>query len=336
MQKIPDDIHDIQQRSLDSDLLQSHFHTRELTGELVEQATALIWNPILRQYLINAPQRMNRREGAGDCPFCTDIVEGKVGPDTQTWLHPNDFPPFHPPIGEAYVVIYNRDHHRAFTQLTVDEVYAVTLLWRELYRDLSSCYPAVMIFENSSESVGRTQHHPHGQAYGVKFIPSMLEREFETVLQDDHERRGCPFCRIQAELTGSVYEVAANTTWEAFLPPYVRYPCETHLYPQRHTANIGGISDEELHDLAELLVQVVQGYNALYDGAMAPMPYLLGLHQLADARFHLHIEILAIGRAPGKLKYAASSESLWNLWTNDSSPVQKAQTLRETIAALKV
>ena len=301
----------------------------------MEQDSALIWNPILRQYLVNAPHRMNRREGTNACPFCEDIREGRVGPDTQVWLHPNDFPPFRPPIGEAYVVIYNRDHHRTFTQLTVDEVYAVTRLWRDLYRDLSSRYPTVMIFENSGESIGQTQHHPHGQAYGVSVIPPLLEREYETVLQDDAEGQDCPFCRVREELSSSEYEVAANATWEAFLPPFVRYPYETHLYCKRHVANLAEMHDAELHDLAALLLHVVRGYNALYDGAMAPMPYVLGLHQLADSRFHLHVEILAIGRAPGKLKYAASSESLWGLWTNDSSPVQKAQELREAIAKTK-
>jgi UDPglucose--hexose-1-phosphate uridylyltransferase len=133
-------------------------------------------------------------------------------------------------------------------------------------------------------------------------------------------------------MTSSDQQVAANGTWQAFLPPYVRYPYETHLYPQRHVANLAEMLDHELRDLAALLLTVVQGYNALYDGAMAPMPYLLGIHQLADERFHLHVEILAIERAPGKLKYAASSESIWGLWTNDSSPVKKAQELREAIA----
>jgi len=297
----------------------------------MEQETALIWNPILHQYLINAPNRMNRREGTNICPFCEDIREGKVGAGTQVWLHPNDFPPFHPPVGEAYVVIYNRDHSRTFTQLTVDEVYSVTLLWRDLYRDLASRYPTVMIFENSGESIGQTQHHPHGQAYGVSFIPPVLERELETVLQNDREGRGCPFCLVRAELSGSEYEVTANATWEAFLPPYARYPYETHFYPRRHLANLAEMRDAELRDLAAVLLQVVQGYNALSDGTMAPMPYLLGLHQLVDTRFHLHVEILAMSRAPGKLKYAASSESLWGLWTNDSSPVQKARELREAI-----
>ena len=295
-----------------------------------------IWNPILRQYVINAPHRMNRREGSIACAFCEDITKGRVSPDAQVWLHPNDFPPLQPPVGEAYVVIYNRDHHRTFTQLTVDEVNAVTLLWRDLYRDLSSRYPTVMIFENSGESIGQTQHHPHGQAFGVSIIPPILERELETVVQDDREGRGCPFCRVRADLSDSEYQVAANTTWQAFLPPYVRYPYETHLYPRRHVANLAEMQDAELRDFAALLLQVVRGYNALYDGAMAPMPYLLGLHQLAGSRFHLHVEILAIGRAPGKLKYAASSESLWGLWTNDSSPAQKAQELREAIRRMEV
>ena len=302
----------------------------------MEQSTPLVWNPILRQYLVNAAHRMNRREGTNACPFCEDMTQGKVGPDTQVWLHPNDFPPLQPPVGEDFVVIYNRDHHRSFVQLTVDEVNAVTLLWQELYRDLASRYPTVMIFENSGESIGQTQHHPHGQAFGVAVIPPVLEREMETVVLDDAAGRGCPFCRVRSELTESTCQVAANATWQAFVPPYVRYPYETHLYPRRHVANLAGMQEDELRDLAALLLQVVRGFNALNDGAMAPMPYLLGLHQLADERFHLHVEILAIGRAPGKLKYAASSESIWGLWTNDSAPQQKAQELREAIARVEL
>ncbi len=257
----------------------------------------MIWNPIVRQYLVNAPNRMNRREGTTACPFCADIDAGKVAPDAQVWLHPNDFSPFSPPIGEAYVVIYHHDHQRRFTQLSVDEVSAVTRLWRDLYRSLAEHYAAVMIFENSGSAIGQTQQHPHGQAYGVSIIPPTLERELETVIQDDQMGRGCPFCRVRRELSGAVYELATNPTWQAFLPPYARYPYETHLYPRRHVAHLGLLQDEELCEFAELLLRVIRGYNALFDGAMAPMPYLLGIHQVADERFHLHVEIQAIARA---------------------------------------
>jgi UDPglucose--hexose-1-phosphate uridylyltransferase len=296
-----------------------------------EQATPFVWNPILRHYLLNAPHRMNRREGTSACPFCADITSGKVAPHTRVWLHPNDFPPMQPPAGEAYVVIYSQDHQRSFTQLSIDEVYEVTLLWRDLYRDLASRYATVMIFENNGVAIGQTQHHPHGQAYGLAKIPPLLERELETVVQADEAGRGCPFCATRAELSGQPFEVAANLTWQVFLPPYARYPYETHFYARRHVANLASMRDEELRDLAALLLDVIRGYNALADGTMAPMPYMLGIHQLADERFHLHIEILAVGRAPGKLKYAASSESLWGLWTNDSAPAEKARELRLAI-----
>ena len=188
-----------------------------------------------------------------------------------------------------------------------------------------------MIFENNGTSIGQTQFHPHGQTFGVSVIPPTLERELATVEEDYKAGRGCPFCRVQEALTDGEHEVFANKTWQAFLPPYVRYPYETHLYPRRHVANIGVMEDDELRDFAAVLLTVIRGYNALFDGAMAPMPYLLGLHQLADEHFHFHVEILAIGRAPGKLKFAASSESIWGLWANDSNPVQKAQELREAI-----
>jgi len=296
-----------------------------------EYTTPLVWNPILRQHLVNAAHRANRREGTNECPFCADITNGRVGPETNVWLHPNDFPPFKPPVGEAYVVIYSRNHDKKFTQLTVDEVFDVTKLWREVYNDLSRRYRTVMIFENSGTAIGQTQFHPHGQAYGVSVLPATLEREFETVVIDDEAGSGCPFCRVREELNEGEHQVAANATWQAFLPPYVRYPYETHLYPRRHVANIGAMQDDELRDLADLLLTVIRGYNKLSDGAMAPMPYLMGLHQLADERFHFHVEILAIGRAPGKLKYAASSEAVWGLWTNDSSPAQKAGELRAAI-----
>lgn len=41
----------------------------------MEHTTPLIWNPILRQYLVNAPRRMSRREGTSVCPFCADITD---------------------------------------------------------------------------------------------------------------------------------------------------------------------------------------------------------------------------------------------------------------------
>ncbi len=60
---------------------------------------------------------------------------------------------------------------------------------------------------------------------------------------------------------------------------------------------------------------------------------MLVVHQLADERYHLHVELLPVARAPGKLKYAASAESGFGLWLNDALPEVKAQELRAAIEA---
>src|SRR5262249_28447723 len=107
----------------------------------VDPPTPLVWNPILRQHVINAPHRMSRREGSAQCPFCADLTEGRIGPDVQAWVCPNDFPPLRPPAGEAHLIIYSREHHRTFWEMSIDEVEIVTRLWRDAYRDLATRYP---------------------------------------------------------------------------------------------------------------------------------------------------------------------------------------------------
>ena len=78
-------------------------------------------------------------------------------------------------------------------------------------------------------------------------------------------------------------------------------------------------------ELAALLPRLIRMYNAVFAG---PMPYMLAVHQLADERYHLHIELLPVGRAPGKLKLAASSETAWGFWLNDALPEVAAAQLR--------
>jgi UDPglucose--hexose-1-phosphate uridylyltransferase len=64
------------------------------------------------------------------------------------------------------------------------------------------------------------------------------------------------------------------------------------------------------------------------------MPYMLALHQFEDACFHFHVELLPVGRAPGKLKLAASSEMAFGFWMNDSFPEDKATELRAALEVL--
>lgn len=300
--------------------------------------TRLVWNPFLGEFVGQAPGRMRRREQTAECPFCADLTSGRVPPGTQAWIRPNDFPAVRPPIGECHILIYSADHHRSFADLSVVEALRVFGLWRQIYAELAPRYPAVMTWETSGAEIGQTQFHPHGQTYAISVVPDMLARELAAVERAAVERAACPFCAERGdEERGQRRVVFAGAHWTAFVPHYARYPYQLRVTPRRHVPNVAAIDGEgaeteteaEAEELMALLPRLVRAYHRVFQ---APMPYMLALHQLADERFHFHIELLPVGRAPDKLKLAASSEMAWGFWMNDSFPEAKAAELRSALA----
>jgi UDPglucose--hexose-1-phosphate uridylyltransferase len=290
--------------------------------------TRLVWDPFLCVYLAQSPARMGRREHADDCPFCADLTSGRVAPETPAWIRPNDFPPLRPPQGEAYILIYSADHNQTFADLNVAGVVRVIGLWRQIYADLSARYPCVMTWETSGEAIGQTQRHPHGQTYGLSVLPDTMVRELDAVERAERQGAGCPFCaEVCAESEGPRV-VLSGARWLAFIPAYARYPYQTHLVPHAHFPSVAGLDEAQAEELAPMLMRTIRAYNHVFQ---APMPYMLALHQLADPRYHFHIELLPVGRAPGKLKLVASAEAAWGFWLNDSLPEVKAAELRAAI-----
>lgn len=297
-------------------------------GQTDQSQPRLVWNPLLGEFLAQSPGRMRRREGATECPFCADLRDGRAPTDAQAWIRPNDFPALTPPIGECYVFIYSQDHERTFADLRPHEVGRVIGLWQDLYDDLSTRYACVMTWETSGAAIGQTQRHPHGQTYGVAVVPPTLAREMASVERAYANGEGCLFCRLLTEQQHESLTVARGAHWQAFVPPFARYPYEIHVYPRRHMSAVGHLprNAEEVAELAALLPRLIRVYNWVFEG---PMPYMIAVHQLADERYHLHIKLLPVGRAPGKLKLAASSEMAWGFWLNDTFPEASAQTLRD-------
>ncbi len=259
---------------------------------------------------------MNRREGATTCPFCDDVRLGIAPAGASAWARPNDFPPLEPPAGECYIIIYSREHEQTFLDLPQTQMREVVRVWQTLYTDLAARYACVMIFENNGAEIGQTQRHPHGQTYAVSQLPDVIARELAAARREAEAGHGCIFCTIlDAELAGPRL-IEQSEHWAAFVPPYARYPYEVHVYPRRHLPDMRDLGEDESQELGGLLLRVARAYNVLQGGALAPMPYMLGIHQLADERFHLHIELLPARRAPNKLKFPASAETAFGLWSN--------------------
>jgi UDPglucose--hexose-1-phosphate uridylyltransferase len=291
----------------------------------------LVWNPFLAEYTGQAPARMRRRELTDQCPFCADLTSGRVPPGTQAWIRPNDFPAFRPPIGECLILIYSGDHDRLFSDLDVADVLRIVGLWQRVYADLAPRYAGIMTWETSGAEIGQTQFHPHGQTYGISVLPDVMVRELAAIERAAAEGLGCPFCdELRTESEG-LRAVVDGEHWLGFVPPYARYPYQVRLVPRDHVPAVTGVSADgpAAAELAQVLLRLIRAYNRAFQ---APMPYMLALHQLDDERFHFHIELLPVGRAPGKLKLAASSEMAWGFWMNDSFPEVKAAELRDLLA----
>jgi len=266
------------------------------------------------------------------CAFCDDLRLGKVAPGANAWARPNDFPPLVPPAGECYIVIYSREHDQTFQELSDQQIEEVVRVWQTLYTDLAARYACVMIFENSGAEIGQTQRHPHGQTYAVSQLPDTLARELAAAEHEAQAGRGCLFCNLLAEELAGPRLILQTEHWAAFVPPYARYPYEVHLYSRRHLPDLQDMREDERRELGILLVRITRAYNQLQGGALAPMPYMLGMHQLAHERFHFHVELLPTRRAPNKLKFPASAETAFGLWSNESLPGEKAAELRAVLA----
>lgn len=294
----------------------------------------IVMNPLLGTEVVQTPGRMNRREGVSHCPFCEDIVSGRWPTNQETWIRPNDFPPLRAPVGECFIVLYARNHDTPFYALEIDGIAQVVDLWQDVYEQLSQRYACVMTFENSGEEIGQTQRHPHGQTYGVSFIPPTVASELQQIHAHQDATGACLLCDIVDREIAGERIVLASDEWIGFIPQWAKYPYEVHLYARKHLSNLGDMPRNGVaaRELATALHQIVRAYNSIYQ---TPMPYMLVIHQLQDPAYHVHLELLPVGRAPGKLKFAASSESGFGLWLNDSIPEQKAVELRQIIQSMQ-
>src|SRR5258706_7482489 len=158
-------------------------------------------------------------------------------------------------------------------------------------------------------------------------MPEMLGRELAAVERDEAAGDLCPFCaEVRAESAGPRI-VLEGAHWVAFIPAYARYPYQVRLTSRAPASAIPGIAEgEPMAERAASLPRIIRAYNRVFQ---APMPYMLALHQLADERFHLHVELLPVGRAPGKLKLAARCEMAGGFWTKDSFPEVKSAERRD-------
>lgn len=316
----------------------------------------LRWHPLLGEWVATATHRQDRTflPPADFCPLCptkpggfpTEIPE----PDYDIVVFENRFPSLspeppepavegdelyavRPSFGECEVVVYTPNHSSTLAKEPVEQIYKLVKVWRDRFRELSAreYVKYVFIFENKGEAIGVTLHHPHGQIYAYPFVPPRVQRELDQSKKHLADTGECLLCSIvRKETAFGKRMIAENASFAAYIPFFARYPYELHMASKRHVKDMTEFTGEEQADLAEILKQVLVGFDNLFD---ISFPYMMVMHQQpSDGKdydyYHFHIEFYPPLRTATKLKYLAGSESGAGLFINDTLAEEKAAELR--------
>jgi UDPglucose--hexose-1-phosphate uridylyltransferase len=243
--------------------------------------------------------------------------------------------PGRPATGRCEVVCFTSDHDASFASLSPRRVRTVLEAWADRTAVLGDMpgIEQVYCFENRGEEIGVTLSHPHGQIYGYPFVTPRTERMLRQARAHAAAGRANLFDELVAgELAAGTRIVGRNEHWAAFVPAAARWPYEVVLFPARRVASLPDLTGVARDAFCTLYLDVLRRLDALFG---VPLPYIAAWHQapgddpFARQEFGLHLQVLSIRRAPGKLKYLAGSESGMGVWINDVLPEDAARRLRE-------
>jgi UDPglucose--hexose-1-phosphate uridylyltransferase len=248
-----------------------------------------------------------------------------------------DISPQIPAYGRCEVVCFTSDHDASFASLTPGRVRTVVEAWADRTAALSAMdgIEQVYCFENRGEEIGVTLRHPHGQIYAFPFVTPRT-RQMVAQARSHAARTGRNLFDdlVAEERLAGLRMVASNDEWYAFVPPAARWPYEVVIFPARRVPDLAALDEPARAAFGHLYLDVLNRFDALFD---TPAPYIAAWHQApvtdqaARREFGLHLQVLSVRRAQGKLKYLAGTESGLGVWANDIAPETAARRLREAL-----
>lgn len=329
------------------------------------------WHPLRREWIVYAAHRNNRpwnfdikqtvKESPAFDPGCylcpgNARISGKKNPDPyDVFIFENDHPvvglnsPDIPELlrethnglykrerakGIAKVVCYDPRHNVTLNDVSVEQVTKVfkalrdEMIFFEKHPDIKS----VLIFENKGEVVGVSNPHPHCQIYATDFVFNVVQKEM-SALAEHRQATGRNIFDdiIKAEQKDEIRVLAENNNAIGFIPFFARFAYETYIFPKRKHATLISLTDEELHDLAEVFQTVTKKFDANFKTSF---PYILAFAQApVDGGnyedYHMHLIICPPLRQPGLQKFLAGPETGADTFMADTMPEEKAAELRK-------
>jgi UDPglucose--hexose-1-phosphate uridylyltransferase len=243
-------------------------------------------------------------------------------------------------IGAHEVIIETPDHHRSMADLTVDEIVAVLMAWRErlvdLRKDIRIRY--VLLFKNHGRDAGASLFHPHSQLIATPIIPTVVVQELNVAREHWAHKERCIFCDLIQQERALGDRIALETDRFVLLEPFAAsFPFETWLLPKAHSHDFALCNDQLLADLSRVVRDFLRRIRTL----LADPPYNFILHTAPSPHprpgqpqywstieydFHWHIEFIP------RITRIAGFEWGSGYSINPTPPEEAARFLRDVAA----
>lgn len=324
-------------------------------------AAELRRDPLTGEWVSFAAHRQTRTHlpPADECPLCAsragrstevaaqdyDVVvfENRFpsfGPDQQDQILDAGLGETFPAHGRCEVIAFGAAHDDSFGDLPLERARTVVDAWAQRTGELSALpgIEQVFAFENRGAQIGVTLHHPHGQIYSYPYVPPRTLAQLEQARNHRADTgRNLMQDVLDFEIADGSRIVERSGYFTVFVPFAARMPIEVHIVPNRHVADLAGLTAAERADLAEVYLRLIRGVDALY---ATPTPYIAAWFQAPtrhpdSGELRLHLQLTSPRRAEDKLKYLAGSEAAMGAFIGDVTPESTAARLRDAVQSVK-
>jgi UDPglucose--hexose-1-phosphate uridylyltransferase len=230
-------------------------------------------------------------------------------------------------FGFHEVIIDSPDHSRPMVLLPDEHVESILRAYRDRYNTLSEDKRVnhITIFKNHGADAGASLQHPHSQLIATPVIPSQVRHRLQEARRHYDDVGECMFCHmVEREVedqTRIVLKGEHFVAMEVFAAPT---PFATHIFPLRHMASYGDITDLEIVDLARVLRMLLAKIYVGLENPDLNFTVRSGPTEYSGVRhFHWYVSVIP------RLTRVAGFELGSGMFINTVLPEEAAEFLRK-------
>jgi len=229
-------------------------------------------------------------------------------------------------VGRHEVIVETERHDLTMAQMEVPRINEVISAYKERFHEafFDRRIQHVILFKNHGADSGTNITHPHSQLVGLPVMPLEIRYRVDEAMRFFDNTGQCLMCSVIKDEMEEGKRVIVDTDAFISVVPYAAIsPFHLWIFPKRHMASFGNITDSETEDLARNLKQTLgKIYYGLDDPSFNMVLRSLSPYRSRSEYVHWYISIV-----PRVFK-TTGMELGSGIFVNPTVPEQVAEFLR--------